>query len=56
MVTNDDELQIGLFDLAVYGVPIALVGFVYNLLPSAYLLPGTGGLDTEYVLVGVISW
>jgi di/tricarboxylate transporter len=34
------QIQVGLFDLSVYGVPIALIGLVYILLMSPFLLPG----------------
>jgi len=43
------DIQIGLFDLSVYGVPIAMVGVVYILLASPYLLPGGSGASFKCV-------
>ncbi len=43
------DIQIGLFDLSVYGVPIAMVGLVYVLLASPYLLPGGSGASFKCV-------
>ena len=40
---DDPEMQVGLFDLGVYGVPIAFIGMAYILLASPYLLPGGRG-------------
>ena len=37
---NDESINIGLFDLGQYGVPIALAGMCYILLASPVLLPG----------------
>ena len=37
---DDPDMQIGLFDLGEYGVPIALVGISYLIVASPYLLPG----------------
>ena len=37
------EIKMGLFDLSIYGVPIAMVGIVYVLLASPCLLPGGKG-------------
>jgi hypothetical protein len=34
------EVVIGLFDLTIYGVPVALAGIMYVLLASPWLLPG----------------
>ena len=58
------EVKIGLFDLGLYGVPVALAGIAYVLLASPFLLPkgarriGSGprdqrrGEDEEDLLVG----
>lgn len=35
-----DAIQIGLFDLGEYGVPVALAGIAYVLVASPFLLPG----------------
>jgi len=37
---NDPELNIGLFDLGEFGVPVAMAGMAYILLLSPFLLPG----------------
>ena len=37
---NDESIDVGLFDLGQYGVPIALAGMCYILLASPMLLPG----------------
>ena len=37
---NDDSVSIGLFDLGLYGVPIAFAGITYILIFSPFLLPG----------------
>ena len=37
---NDPELNIGLFDLGEFGVPVAMAGIAYILLLSPFLLPG----------------
>ena len=37
---NDPTMNIGLFDLGVYGVPVALAGIGYLLVASPWLLPG----------------
>jgi di/tricarboxylate transporter len=37
---NDDTVSIGLFDLSIYGVPVAIAGTAYILLLSPFLLPG----------------
>ena len=37
---NDPTTKIGLFDLGIYGVPIAIAGVCYILLASTFLLPG----------------
>ena len=48
---NDPEINIGLFDLGEYGVPVAMAGIAYILLLSPFLLPGgqrikAHGMDT----------
>lgn len=43
MYPNQPEFKIGLFDLSLYGVPIAMIGMVYILLTSPCLLPGGEG-------------
>ena len=54
--------NIGLFDIAVYGVPNALIGLAYMLACSSFLLPhggsGATGLETEDLLLGarVTPW
>eukprot|EP00980_Cylindrotheca_fusiformis_P030570 scaffold25049_cov127-Cylindrotheca_fusiformis.AAC.2 len=40
---NDPSINIGLFDLGLYGVPVALAGICYILLASPWLLPGGSG-------------
>ncbi|KAL7547056.1 hypothetical protein ACHAWF_010378 [Thalassiosira exigua] len=37
---NDPNMQVGLFSLGEYGVPIAFLGMAYILVASPYLLPG----------------
>uniref|UniRef100_A0A7S4EIS4 RCK C-terminal domain-containing protein n=1 Tax=Pseudo-nitzschia australis TaxID=44445 RepID=A0A7S4EIS4_9STRA len=37
------DIKMGLFDLSIYGVPIAMIGIVYVLLGSPCLLPGGTG-------------
>lgn len=37
---DDESMEIGLFDLGKYGVPIALAGICYIILASPFLLPG----------------
>jgi hypothetical protein len=54
---NDPDVQIGLFDLGVYGVPNALVGILYCVMASKYLLPEGIGTDpaanaSEDILLG----
>jgi Citrate transporter len=51
------DVNVGLFDLAVYGVPNALVGILYCIVASKYLLPEGKGKDpgdnsTEDILLG----
>ncbi|KAL7576543.1 hypothetical protein ACA910_018037 [Epithemia clementina (nom. ined.)] len=53
----DGAIQINLFDLAIYGVPVALAGMAYTLLASPYLLPGGKGIidataETDELLLG----
>ena len=38
---DDRSMQIGLFDLGEYGIPVALIGTTYILFASPYLLPGS---------------
>ena len=38
---DDPSMQIGLFDLGEFGIPIALIGMTYILFASPYLLPGS---------------
>jgi len=38
---DNDEMAIGLFDLGEYGVPIAMMGIIYVLIASPFLLPGS---------------
>ncbi|KAG7341457.1 TrkA-C domain containing protein [Nitzschia inconspicua] len=40
---NNPEVQVGLFDLSIYGVPVALVSVVYVIVASKWLLPGGRG-------------
>ena len=42
-----NEPPIGLFDLSIYGVPIAMIGMVYIILCSPYLLPGSNQQSTD---------
>jgi di/tricarboxylate transporter len=44
---NDPDVSIGLFDIGLYGVPVALVGMAYILFASPYLLPGGGGQSQD---------
>lgn len=37
---NDPDVNVELFDLGLYGVPVALAGIAYMILASPYLLPG----------------
>jgi len=39
---DNSDINIGLFDLGKYGVPIALIGLSYILVSSPFLLPGGG--------------
>jgi Citrate transporter len=56
--------QIGLFDLAIYGVPNALFRLAYMLFAAPFLLPygrrdaGSSGLDASDLLLGarVLPW
>jgi Citrate transporter len=56
---NDPDVQVGLFDLSIYGVPVALVGIAYVIMASKWTLPGGRGkepgavpLDGEDILLG----
>lgn len=55
---DDPSIQIGLFDLGEFGVPVMLIGLTYILVASPFLLPGgkAGGADiltdSEEVLLG----
>ncbi|KAG7362296.1 TrkA-C domain containing protein [Nitzschia inconspicua] len=40
---NDPAVQIGLFDLSIYGVPVALITVAYIIIASKWLLPGGRG-------------
>mmetsp|Transcript_1386 Transcript_1386/g.2449 ORF Transcript_1386/g.2449 Transcript_1386/m.2449 type:complete len:166 (+) Transcript_1386:204-701(+) len=42
---DDPEMQMGLFDLGQFGVPIAFIGMSYIIIASPYLLPGGIGKD-----------
>jgi di/tricarboxylate transporter len=59
---NDESGNIGLFDIAVYGVPNAIIGIAYMLVCGTFLLPNGGssatGLETEDLLLGarVTPW
>lgn len=37
---NDKSVRIGMFDMGLYGVPLALVGLAYTILMSPFVLPG----------------
>mmetsp|Transcript_25509 Transcript_25509/g.54881 ORF Transcript_25509/g.54881 Transcript_25509/m.54881 type:complete len:1149 (+) Transcript_25509:308-3754(+) len=37
---DDPNMQVGLFDLGEFGVPVALIGMSYIIIASPYLLPG----------------
>ncbi|KAL7576540.1 hypothetical protein ACA910_018036 [Epithemia clementina (nom. ined.)] len=55
--TGTDSVSIGLFDLGLYGVPIAMAGIAYTLLASPYFLPGGKGnvdaaAEADELLVG----
>jgi di/tricarboxylate transporter len=58
---DDPELRVGFFELGLYGVPDALVGILYIIVGSKWLLPGGRGkesgagsaiLDREDILMG----
>jgi len=54
---DDKSLDIGLFDLGEYGVPVAIIGLTYILVASPFLLPGRKGSadifqGSEQVLLG----
>ena len=57
---SPEAVSIGLFDLGVFGVPVALFGMTYLLIASPFLMPGgrgrSGGSnpleDNEDVLLG----
>jgi hypothetical protein len=64
---NDPEMRLGLFDLSLYGIPNALVGILYCVVASTYLLPGGRGkeagaapmiLSSEDILLGakLVPW
>jgi di/tricarboxylate transporter len=44
---NDPELDIGLFDLGQFGVPVAMAGIAYVLLLSPFLLPGADSASSS---------
>jgi di/tricarboxylate transporter len=44
---DDASVKIGLFDLAEYGIPVAMAGLAYILLMSPFLLPGETDDDSE---------
>ena len=54
----DNEVKIGLFDIAEFGVPLALIGIAYVLLFSPYLLPGELEQEEDAILLGaqVTAW
>jgi di/tricarboxylate transporter len=58
---NDSSVKIGLFDLAEYGIPVAMAGLAYVLLMSPFLLPGNTDDSedpSEAILLGarVTQW
>ena len=40
---DDPDVQVQLFDLSIYGVPVAVIGIAYVILTSSFLLPGGSG-------------
>jgi hypothetical protein len=40
---DDPDVQVQLFDLSIYGVPVAIIGIAYVILTSSVLLPGGSG-------------
>ena len=57
-----DEVTVELFDVAVYGVPVMLLGFAYMISFSSFLLPNEGGsgngggADSILVSARVLRW
>jgi hypothetical protein len=52
---DDPKYRIGLFDLSLYGVPIAMIGMVYILLASPCLLPGGAGCRSNNNRSGAVN-
>ncbi|KAL3922634.1 MAG: hypothetical protein SGILL_002104 [Bacillariaceae sp.] len=52
---DDPEIHINLFDLSIYGVPIAVVGIMYILVTSRCLLPGGAGREGGTVPLDMAS-
>ena len=50
-----DKVDIGLFDLGKYGVPVAFSGIVYVIIFSKYLLPGGNLQRAESIDIYKIS-
>jgi hypothetical protein len=46
---NDLDVRVGMFDLTLYGIPNALVGILYCVVCSKYLLPCGGGKSSGVV-------
>jgi hypothetical protein len=57
-----DDVTVNLFDLAIYGVPVMLMGFAYMVIFSPILLPNEGGsgngggADSILVSARVLRW
>jgi di/tricarboxylate transporter len=57
-----DEVTVELFDVAIYGVPVMLLGFAYMITFSSFLLPNEGGsgngggADSILVSARVLRW
>ena len=57
-----DDVTVNFFDLAIYGVPVMLMGFAYMIISSPILLPNEGGsgngggADSILVSARVLRW
>ncbi|KAG2432791.1 hypothetical protein HXX76_008526 [Chlamydomonas incerta] len=50
---KQDEAKFGMFDIAPYGVPYALMGFVFIILTQRFLLPGNSSRYAKDLLIAV---
>ena len=53
MQNKEDEAKFGMFDIAPYGVPYALMGFVFIILTQRFLLPGNSSRYAKDLLIAV---